>query len=64
MAYAIRQQRPARASGALGLHCLEVMEAMLVSAAEGRFVHLQTSCERPAPLPVDFPDRESLVAII
>nr|WP_315242263.1 Gfo/Idh/MocA family oxidoreductase [uncultured Albidiferax sp.] len=64
MAYAIRQQRAARASGAMGLHCLEIMEAMLASAAERRFVHLQTTCERPAPLPVDFPDREGINAII
>ena len=41
------------------LHCLEIMEGVLTSAAERRFLDFQSRCERPAPLPVNFPDNES-----
>lgn len=50
MAQAIREDRPHRASGALALHVLEVMEAILTAGAEGRAIDLTTSCDRPAPL--------------
>jgi predicted dehydrogenase len=55
MAYAIRDGRPARASGAMALHSVELMESMLTSAREDRFVRLSTTFERPAPLPVGWP---------
>lgn len=58
MAYAIRDQRPARASGQMALHSVEVMEGVLISAKERRFYELTTTCERPQPIPVDFPDQE------
>jgi len=45
-----RDERP-RASGWLALHVLSVMEAILRSADERRFVDVEWSCERPAPLP-------------
>lgn len=35
---------------------LEVMEGLLTSAAEGRFYHVQSACQRPEPLPTNFPD--------
>lgn len=41
-----------RASGALALHVLEVMTALLDSAAEGRRIDLTTTVERPAPVPL------------
>ena len=44
--------RPPRASGALALHVLEAMTALLRSAAEGRRVELTTTAERPAPVPL------------
>ena len=50
MAYGILANRPHRASGALALHALEVMEAFDVSSREGRTVDIQTSVERPAPV--------------
>jgi predicted dehydrogenase len=59
MAYAIRDRRPERASGAMALHCLEIMESLLASASEGRFYHLKSSCARPEPLSVNFPENES-----
>jgi predicted dehydrogenase len=56
MVLAIRDGRPERASSQLALHSLELMEGLLTSAAEGRFITLTTRCERPAPMPVNFPD--------
>jgi predicted dehydrogenase len=41
-----------RASGELALHVLEVMTALLDSAAEGRRIDLTTTVERPAPVPL------------
>ncbi|TQS69924.1 Gfo/Idh/MocA family oxidoreductase [Rhodobacteraceae bacterium] len=51
MAQGLREGRPHRASGALGLHALEVMEAISASAQDGRVITLDTTCDRPAPLP-------------
>jgi predicted dehydrogenase len=51
MAAAIVANRPHRASGALALHVLEAMEAFQISSDEGRRVKLETTVERPAPLP-------------
>ena len=51
MATAIVANRPHRASGALAFHVLEVMEAFLTSADEGRRVKIQNRVDRPAMLP-------------
>lgn len=51
LARAVREGREPRASGALGLHLCEVMQAMLDSPVLGRFVDIATSCARPAMLP-------------
>ncbi len=45
---------PARASGELAYHVLDVMCSLADSAGSGRFVKLESSCERPAPLPAGF----------
>ena len=58
MAYALRAKREARASGTMALHCLEVMEGLLTSASERRFYDFESRCERPTPLPMNFPDDE------
>lgn len=50
MAHAIRSDRPHRASGALALHVLEVMEAFARASESGRTVTIATRPERPAPL--------------
>jgi predicted dehydrogenase len=50
MAHALRSKRPHRASGALALHVLEVMEAFDRSAKSGKAVPISTRPERPAPL--------------
>jgi len=51
MAAAIRADRPHRASGAMALHVLEVMEAMILSSNEGRHIAIESRPDRPAPLP-------------
>jgi predicted dehydrogenase len=56
MAYAIRDGRAERASGQMAFHCLELMEGLLASAAQGRYVELSSTCARPEPMPQNFPD--------
>lgn len=58
MALAIREGRAPRASGQLGQHSLEVAHALLDSAAQRRWVEVTSRCERPAPMPIDFPGGE------
>ena len=50
MAYAIKEGRAERASGAMALHSLEVMEGMLKSANDERFYHMKTTFERPSQM--------------
>ena len=53
IAYAIRDNRPHRASGDLALHVLETMLSFEKSSTEGRHVMLETAPEKPAPMPVN-----------
>jgi predicted dehydrogenase len=48
---AVHSDRPPRASGSLGLHLCEVMQAMLDSPKLGRFVDIKSSPARPPMLP-------------
>ncbi|QMV03979.1 gfo/Idh/MocA family oxidoreductase [Devosia sp. D6-9] len=50
MAHGILADRPHRASGALALHVLEVMEAFDKSSRTGQVVEMTTTVERPAPI--------------
>ena len=52
MAVAIQQGRVHRASGAMALHVLEVLEALIESTTSRRFIDLTTRCERPEPVPL------------
>ena len=52
LAVAIQQRRPHRASGAMALHVLEVLEALIESSISRRFIDLTTGCERPEPVPL------------
>jgi predicted dehydrogenase len=52
MAQAIRAGRPHRASGALALHVLEVMEAFQTSSDRGAAIEIVSRPDRPEPLPV------------
>jgi predicted dehydrogenase len=51
MARAIDTGRPHRASGDLAFHVLEIMDAVVRSAREHRVVELESSVERPEPVP-------------
>jgi predicted dehydrogenase len=52
MAYALRSGRPHRASGALAFHVLDMMQAFHEASDAGRWVDLESTCERPAGLPL------------
>ena len=52
MVRAIRNNRPHRVSGELAYHALEVMLAFDQSSQTGRHVNIESSVERPAPLPI------------
>ena len=56
MGHALRHNRPHRASGQLAYHVLDTMESLLESARLRRFVRVNSSCERPAPLPPGLED--------
>jgi predicted dehydrogenase len=53
LARSIAAQRPARASGALALHVLEIMEAILAAASSGAAQSIEAVDVRPAPLTED-----------
>ena len=52
MASAIEKKRPHRASGELAYHVLEIMSSFEEASTAGRHVTLQSTCPRPAALPV------------
>jgi predicted dehydrogenase len=52
MAVAIMEGRPHRCSMEAALHAVDVMTAILKSAETGKFVDMQTTCERPQALGV------------
>jgi predicted dehydrogenase len=56
LALAIRAGRPHRASGEMGAHVVDVVNAIHESAEQGRRIDLQTTCQRPAPLPTGLPN--------
>ena len=52
LANALKSGRSARANGELTYHVLDIMHATLDSAREGRHIEIESTCERPAPLPM------------
>ncbi len=52
LAYAQRSGRPHRASPELVYHVLDLMHAFHDSSAQGRHLDLESTCQRPAPLPL------------
>lgn len=52
MAYALRSGRQHRASGELAYHVLDVMHAFHDASDQGKHIQLQSTCSRPAPLPL------------
>ena len=55
LAQALRSGRPHRASGELAYHVLDAMQSILDAAEAGRHITLESTCDRPAPLPVGLP---------
>jgi len=51
MAHALQTGEPARASGELGYHVLDVMVSVLESGENGHRVEVESTVERPASLP-------------
>ncbi|WP_445491687.1 Gfo/Idh/MocA family protein [Niallia sp. 03133] len=56
MAYAIRNERPHRASGEMAYHVLEIMHAFHLSSVEGKHYEMKSSCEKPAALSLNLPE--------
>jgi predicted dehydrogenase len=57
MVEAIGEGRPHRASGELAYHVLDIMHAVHEASDQGRHVELQSTCERPEPLPADIEEK-------
>jgi hypothetical protein len=51
MAHGIRTGAPHRANGELAYHVLDLMNAIHDASLEERHVAVQSTCERPQPLP-------------
>ena len=51
MAAAIAGSRPHRANGELAYHVLDIMHAFHDASDQGKHIELESTCERPAPLP-------------
>ncbi len=51
MAAAIATGRPHRANGELAYHVLDIMHAFQDASDQGKHIELESTCERPAPLP-------------
>ena len=47
----------ARADAQMGLHVLEVLESLVEAAKQEKWLHMTTTCVRPAILPKDFPQK-------
>jgi predicted dehydrogenase len=55
MAYGIRTGRAHRANGEMAYHVLDLMHAVHDASRQGSYVHMQSSCSRPAPMPLGLP---------
>ncbi len=58
MACALAAGRPHRASREMAWHVLDVMTAIEEASTARRTIEMETSCERPAPLPPDIREGE------
>jgi predicted dehydrogenase len=59
LAYAVRNNRQPRASAYMAYHVCEVMEGILNAPKLGRYVDIASICDRPEPLPENFPKSEA-----
>ncbi len=62
MASAIRSGRPHRANGDLAYHVLEAMHGFHDASDQGQHYTMQSTCERPEPLPMTLP-RDDVEAV-
>jgi hypothetical protein len=53
MAYAILSGRDHRANGEMAFHVLDIMEGIQDSSDEGKLYKLQSSCTKPAIMPMN-----------
>jgi len=51
MAVAIRNGRPHRTSGEMAYHVIDIVHALHDASRENHHIELESTCERPAPLP-------------
>ena len=58
MVYALRSGRPHRASGELAYHVLEAMHGFHDASREGKHYIMQSTCDKPAPLPAGLAPNE------
>lgn len=58
MAYALRTGRRHRANGQMAYHVLDVMHAVLDASRENRAILVESTCEKPTPLPADLPPNQ------
>jgi predicted dehydrogenase len=58
MALAMQSGRPHRANGKLAYHVLDLMHAFHDASAQDRHILIESTCERPAPLPVGLQEGE------
>jgi predicted dehydrogenase len=56
LAAALQSGRPHRCSAEMAFHVVDVINALHESSAENRHILLESTCERPAPLPPDLDD--------
>ncbi len=53
MAYALKENRQNRCSGELAYHVCDIMHAFHDASDRGRHLQLESTCEQPAPLPMN-----------
>jgi predicted dehydrogenase len=56
MVYGLRCGRPHRANGEMAYHVLDIMHAIHDASKTGSHIHLSSTCQRPAALPVGLVD--------
>ncbi|CUI37368.1 Gfo/Idh/MocA family protein [Cognatishimia activa] len=63
LAYAVRDDRPVRASGDLSFHVFEVMDAIARAPVHGLYQTIESSCPIPDLLPENFPESEGFAPV-
>ncbi len=61
MAWSVREGRPARANADMACHVLEVIDAIIESGRTDAFVRVNSTFERPRPLPIPAEGEESSI---